>query len=200
MKTTIKILLALTMIIAVSCNKDEENNDISKKYSMTILTGMTAGHDIYLYIDALIPDREGIWIDLNNNGKKDNGENNVKFGEGKRYEIGSSTITIYGKVTILDCSGNFVVKSLDVSKNPYLRNLYCYENDINGEAMTSLMMSLPQHKTEDNVKIWVIATNSQYNESNVCTEEQVNIATDKNWTVFDYYNDDGENDVPYAGS
>jgi hypothetical protein len=70
MKTTIKILLAFTMIIAVSCNKDEENNDVSKKYSMTILTGMTAGHDIYLYIDALIPDREGIWIDLNNNGKK----------------------------------------------------------------------------------------------------------------------------------
>lgn len=199
MKTTIKLLFALTMIISVSCSKKDDVPTL-KEQSMTLTITNTG--DIYWTIDALVPDRAGVWIDLNNNGQKDNGEDNILFGEMKKYITESNTITIYGKITMFECSDNqqTSVKTLNVSNNQSLKELACYGNEIRGEAMTRLMNSLPKREKSDNAKIWVIATCSQYDDHNVCTKAQVKIATDKNWDVLDAEDENRHRDVPYTGS
>lgn len=200
MKTTIKLLLALAMIICVSCSKKDDVPTLKEQSMALTISGIG---DLYLAIDALVPDRAGVWIDLNNNGQKDNGEDNIQFGVGATYTTESKTITIYGKITMFDCadcSQSCDVRTIDVSNNPSLKGLACYGNEIYGEAMTSLMNSLPKREKSDNAKIWVIATHPQYDDYNVCTKAQVKIATDKNWTVLDLEDENGNYNMPYEGS
>jgi len=69
-----------------------------------------------------------------------------------------------------------------VSKNTALTQLVCFGNQIKGEQMQALANSLP---TVTNGKFCVIDTKNS-NEQNVCTKEQVAIATGKGWTVHDW--------------
>ena len=97
----------------------------------------------------------------------------------------------------LSCNNNQLT-SLDVSKNTALKVLYCFSNQIKGEAMDSLVASLP---TVESGGFYVINTKDE-NEGNICTKAQVAVAKEKGWTVFDY-NYDGSNwvgSVDYEGS
>ena len=126
---------------------------------MTFTTAKAIGAKVELLIDAEEPDRADIWIDLNNNGVKDDGEAVTKFGSMGEYTLGSQTVTIYGKVTKLDCIKNQIT-SLDVSKNSNLKFLACYENKIFGSNMTVLVNNLPDRTGKEAGKFRVIAVGS----------------------------------------
>lgn len=69
------------------------------------------------------------WIDRNNNGKYDAGEESIKKYGITRFKRTQPTITIYGDMTFFSCNLNELV-SIDVSKCPDLGSLYCEENQI----------------------------------------------------------------------
>ncbi|HHU96432.1 MAG TPA: hypothetical protein GXX67_04105 [Petrimonas sp.] len=93
---------------------------------------------------------------------------------------------------MLFCNNNQLT-ALDVSNNPNLCNLRCYNNKISGDNMIALVNSLPIRTAGDEGIFRVIdLTNPE--EQNVCTTAQVGIATGKNWKVL---NSDGD---PYPGS
>ena len=87
--------------------------------------------DIYLNVDAAEADRENVWIDLNGNGVKDEGEKITRFGmeQDKMVALKATTsnVVLYGKVTMLSApeSGIFAViesnhtslKYVDLSSN-----------------------------------------------------------------------------------
>lgn len=87
--------------------------------------------DIYLNVDAAEADRENVWIDLNGNGVKDEGEKITRFGmeQDKMVALTATTsnVMLYGKVTMLSApeSGIFAViesnhtslKYIDLSGN-----------------------------------------------------------------------------------
>ena len=98
-------------------------------HSMTLTTTKNVGESILLMISAAEADRADVWIDLNNNGVKDSGENDIFFDHYKNYTLGSQTVTIYGKVTAFDCI-NQNLTALDVTKNPALQELYCCINSL----------------------------------------------------------------------
>ena len=81
----------------------------------------------------------------------------------------------------LACSNNQLT-SLDVSQNTAIKNLRCYGNKINGEAMEVLVTSLP---TVEGGQFYVINAKDA-NEGNICMKSQVAIAKGKGWTVYDY--------------
>ena len=110
---------------------------------MTLTTSKNVDETISLYISAAEADKADVWIDLNNNGVKDSGESDILFYDDKDYNLGAQTITIYGKVTGLDCSENSLT-TLDVSHNAALQELYCFSNSLStidvtkNTALTSL--------------------------------------------------------------
>ncbi len=129
--------------ITVTVIKTEKEDKSSIYIELT--TTKAVGEKIQFKINAEEKDKENIWIDLNNNGKKDSGEKVNKFDNNAygneedltSYVLGSQTIRIYGKVTLFSC-GRFISKGewirkrdiihLDVSNNPMLKILNCTEN------------------------------------------------------------------------
>lgn len=130
--------------------------------AIILTTALTVGATISLYIDADPADRSGVWMDLNNNRKKDVGESVTTFGIGNndkpvKYVLGSQTITIYGKIKGLNCGFNEVtylnvkncpgltnlwcaankIDALDVSMNPELTHLGCHNNRLTSLNVTS---------------------------------------------------------------
>jgi hypothetical protein len=95
---------------------------------MTLTTSQAIGSNIMLSLQAAnAEDLAGVWIDLNANDVKDAGEDNV--GLYKSYTIGSQTITIYGKVTVLE-SRSGSLTALDVTQNTALTKLDVYHNSL----------------------------------------------------------------------
>ncbi|GIM60818.1 hypothetical protein CAPN008_08680 [Capnocytophaga canis] len=98
----------------------------------------TTANSLKLVINADPQDQNDVWIDLNNNGQKDTGENvtsfnNWLYGTSTNYTINQltseKTVTIYGKTTILNCNQNQLI-NLDVTKNSYLKKLGCNQNKL----------------------------------------------------------------------
>ena len=85
-----------------------------------------------------------------------------------------------GLLNELDCANNQLT-SLKIFSS--LHYLSCYSNQIKGEAMDSLMASLP---TSESGGFYIIDTKDE-NEGNVCTKTQVAVAKRKGWTVYDRY-------------
>ncbi len=103
---------------------------VKSPYMITFTTAKAIGEEIKLTINAKKEDRADVWIDLNNNGKRDNGEY-VFFSDYNTdtYRIKSQTITIYGKIMLFRCYKNDI-QSLNVSKNNALTYLSCRNNHL----------------------------------------------------------------------
>ena len=126
MKATNLAIWSLVALFAAgftACEKD----DIEIAEPHMILTMNEGVGSIELDIDAKSEDRNDVWIDLNNNGIQENGEKVNLFHNVDTYSFSSKTVSIYGKVTELDCSFNQLI-ALDVSKNTALIRLKCYFN------------------------------------------------------------------------
>ena len=101
-------------------------------------------------------------------------------------------IKYFWALNSLFCNDNRL-KSLDVSKNTILRELYCFGNQISGTGMSQLVNSLPTRTTSS-----ILLVCADYvSTDNIITSAQVKKATGKGWTVKKY-NSDG-NAVDYAG-
>lgn len=97
-------------------------------------------------------------------------------------------IQYFTALTELKCYGcNFT--ALNLSNNKALTSVSCYNNNLNVEAMTSFIASLPT-VSEGQLYVKLISANSEHN---LCTTEHVAAAKDKGWTVYD------SNKNEYAG-
>ncbi|HHU25735.1 MAG TPA: hypothetical protein GXZ56_03840 [Bacteroidales bacterium] len=90
--------------------------------SISLTTAKAVGETIELSIATSV--HNDTWIDLNNNGQRDEGEN---IRDGKPYTLGAQTIRIYGPVTALTCQNNQLT-SLDASSCNTLKRLHCQNN------------------------------------------------------------------------
>ncbi len=71
--------------------------------------------------------------------------------------------------------------SLDLSKNTQLKELKIYVNNISGANMDALIESLPT--TVEGGRLYAIDTRNEM-EANVCTKQQVTMAKQKGWKVY----------------
>ncbi len=96
-----------------------------------ITTSESIGKKIVFFIEAEEEDKEDIYVDINNNGKKDEGENVEWWGTLKeQYILENQTLRIYGNLTLLECGYNQITK-LDLSHSSNkLKVLDCHNNKI----------------------------------------------------------------------
>lgn len=122
--------IALCMAGTVSsCKKSKDETPKEMTYKMVLTTSRAEGASIRLAFDAATADQADIWVDVNNNGKRDTGED-PGFGFSINYTVNASrTLNIYGKVSTLDCNNNDITK-LEVSGNSALKILHCGSNKI----------------------------------------------------------------------
>lgn len=167
---------------------------------ITFVTEKSVGETIRIALYAAAEDQADIWIDLNNNGIKDEGETpDFKYviSTGlSNYVIGNQSITIYGAVYRLDCYSNNRITALETTSNS-LTHLFCHNNNIKGANMTALMNSLFDRKDVSGGTLVIVDTTLP-SEQNVALKADVNIAIAKNWTVYDYKGSNS-NKVPYEG-
>lgn len=131
-KTLFFVGFIFTTIYIASCERNDE--PAHPNYTITFTTTKSVGETVVLGIGAENTDQADVWIDLNNNGKKDGNENpqfasapnSILFGH---YVIQNKKITIHGKVDQFYCEANNIV-SLDVGSNPYLIFLQCGFNQL----------------------------------------------------------------------
>ncbi|MBB6275915.1 leucine-rich repeat domain-containing protein [Porphyromonas circumdentaria] len=98
-------------------------------------------------------------------------------------------------VDLIKCA----LKGLDFTGLDNLSSVFCYENQISGEACSTLIKSLPDHSYPHpmhNNKLRIINTGSQ-TERNVCYEADAKLAWEKGWECEDY---NGGNPRRYEGS
>ncbi len=111
----------------VSLNVEVTNTPADYNTYIELTTDRDIGDNIRLGINS---DDHNVWIDLNNNGVKDRGEDKITYDySNPDYILGSNTIRIYGKVNYFYCEQNNIT-SLDISNNPYLRECYCSRNTL----------------------------------------------------------------------
>lgn len=105
-----------------------------------LTTAKNIGQTLSLELLAKPENEEFIWIDLNNNGVKDEGEDNLKFSKfaydydfnkypKNKLTIGAKKITIYGELTYLGCADNQIT-DLDFSQNTTIKYLECDNNQL----------------------------------------------------------------------
>jgi len=108
--------------------KKEEPKDT---HYIVLTTQKAVGEKVKLNIIAAEEDREGVWLDLNNNGKWDEGidQKPTKFFQDREYTLQAQTFRIYGKVWHLDCQNNQLT-AIDISQNPALTRLLVKGNNL----------------------------------------------------------------------
>ena len=103
-------------------------------------------------------------------------------------QLTSLDLSKHSALDWLECNDNQLT-SLDVSKNRDLKRLSCSENNINGEAMTKLVKSLPDIPRYSKGGNFYVA--NYFDDKNRCSFRDVAIARSKNWDVQKYRPDGG---------
>lgn len=140
--------------LSISQNPGEEEADldlsiaIDKDWSVDIplvledqpyIYAMMGTKDgIYLNVDAAPEDRDGVWVDLNGNGRQDEGEKITKFGPGAQnmniLENPAQNVIFYGKITMLSAPESGILAVL-LSNHDHLTYL-----DLNGNGLAALQL------------------------------------------------------------
>lgn len=89
---------------------------------------LSKGNTFKLATTSFPKDQEGVWIDLNNNGIRESGED-VPNSEEKTYTATSETVILYGKVDYLVSKENPNITGLQLFNESRLTYLYCYKNE-----------------------------------------------------------------------
>lgn len=102
----------------------------NNEFRVVLTTEKSPGETVGLSMDALDGYADGVWIDLNNNRLKDAGEEVTRFGANREsYTLEAQTVTVYGKITVLDCSDNSLT-ALTTSAFSFLEKLDCSSNQL----------------------------------------------------------------------
>ena len=143
-----------------TAKKEEPKPDALNTSDYIVLTTKkTVGETISIYIGAADENRAGVWVDLNGNGKWDEGIDQKPKFDGSDYILKAQTFRIYGKIRFLNCSDDELT-GLDISHNTALTELYANGNDLPSiahleqlevlgiDTHTLLASSLPQGLTD----------------------------------------------------
>ena len=126
-----------------TAKKEEPKPEPKDTYYIVLTTKKAVGETVTLDINADEADQAGVWIDLNNNDKWDEGidQKPASFLTSSKYTLQAQTFKIYGKVWYLDCQSNQLT-GLDISHNAALTALYAHENDLPSIAQLAHLESL----------------------------------------------------------
>ena len=153
---------------------------------MVLTTAKSPGETIKLWIDATEADRPDVWIDLNNNGEKDDGEAVTIFFNTVEYTLGAQTVTVYGKVTKLGCENNQLT-SLNVSNSTALKELWCNNNQLT-TLDTSNSTALEYLDCSNNQLTSLNVSNSTALKELWCNNNQLTTLDTSNSTALEYLN------------
>ena len=114
-----------------TAQKEEPKPEPKDTHYIVLTTQKAVGEKVKLNINAAKADEAGVWLDLNNNGKWDEGidEKPTKFFRDIEYTLQAQTFRIYGKVWHLDCQNNQLT-DLDISQNAALTRLLVKGNNL----------------------------------------------------------------------
>jgi len=104
---------------------------------ITLTTTKAVGASIMMTVNAGAADRAETWIDLNNNGVRDNGEDIKAWDAAASYTLQSQTFTIYGKLIKFTGNGQ-ALTALDLRDAPYLTFLRVDDNLIEELDLSAL--------------------------------------------------------------
>ena len=106
-------------------------------YFIKLTTNRPIGEKTEIRVDATEEDREGVWIDSNNNGEWDEDIDLIprRFGDYIPYTVKNKTFTIYGKTSKFY---HWSDKISDVKLyNPKLKELLLYDNELTSLTIPS---------------------------------------------------------------
>ena len=111
--------------------KEEPKPEPKDTHYIALTTQKAVGEKIKLTIDAAEADEAGVWLDLNGNGKWDEGidQKPKKFNALIEYTLQAQMFKIYGKIGLLNCEDNQLT-AIDISHNAALTILYASINDL----------------------------------------------------------------------
>ena len=95
------VLVAASAVVGCSKSNDDPPTPTDPaSYYIELTTGKTVGEKVDLYMEVNEEDEAGVWLDLNGNGKWDEGidQKPTEFGENIEYTLQAQTFRIYGKV------------------------------------------------------------------------------------------------------
>lgn len=125
-------LLGASVLLATlpQLHAQEPSNPYTTEQPSILLTSSQSTGQWQLNIEVNPQGSTKPWIDLNDNGQYDKGEEKIsKYGAITRAKRTQSHITIYGDVSFFMCALNNLT-SLDVSKCPSLTSLFCDQNEL----------------------------------------------------------------------
>ena len=143
-----------------TAKKEEPKPEPKDTHYIVLTTQKTVGEKVKLNINAVEENQAGVWLDLNGNGKWDEGidQKPTKFSRDIEYTLQAQTFRIYGKVWHLDCQNNQLT-GLDISQNAALTRLLVEGNNLSSiahlehlkelsiDSHTLLASSLPKELT-----------------------------------------------------
>ena len=143
-----------------TAKKEEPKPEPKDTHYIVLTTQKTVGEKVKLNINAAEEDQAGVWLDLNGNGKWDEGidQKPTKFLQNIEYTLQAQTFRIYGKVWHLDCQNNQLT-AIDISQNAALTRLLIEGNNLSSiahlehlkelsiDSHTLLASSLPKELT-----------------------------------------------------
>ncbi len=92
------ILISVFVVLFIGCKSVSYIEFTTKK---------NIGDEIELSISADKKDQKNIWIDMNNNKRREEYEKITYFGEEtKKYQLKDTIFRVYGKVKYLECKNN----------------------------------------------------------------------------------------------
>ena len=110
--------------------KEEPKPDaLNTSHYIVLTTDKAVGEKVKLNIDAYKADEAGVWLDLNNNGKWDEGIDQKPIFDDANYTLQAQTFRIYGIVWYLNCEDNQLT-AIDISHTPALTELYAHNNNL----------------------------------------------------------------------
>lgn len=132
---TNEIIILAVEVIGVSETPAKPAEDIYTTIEITT-KAVEEKEEVGLKINAKADDRAGVWVDINNNGKKDDGETVTEFCENIfdensnkfAFKPASKVVRIYGKITDLsygigDYWSKGYARTFDMEHNPFLEKL-----------------------------------------------------------------------------
>ena len=114
-----------------TAKKEEPKPEPKDTHYIVLTTKKAVGEKISLSINAAEADKAGVWVDLNNNGKWDEGidQKPTEFFQDIEYTLQAQMFKIYGKIGFLNCSYKELT-ALDISHNAALTELHANENNL----------------------------------------------------------------------
>lgn len=217
--------LANVLILFTACSKDSDSDNPAKdpykgfptepvikqgeKNYISLYTEKQVGEEIRIGLIG----KEGVWVDLNNNGKQDgdddldpvlNSGNNV-------YPLKSQVFTVYGELTYFRSNNNSSIKAINLSNAPDLTDLYLNDNKLtqldlskntaltgvllhynNFTAQEMLAMAKSLHAKEGGK--YIILQGKGKTDNNQVDQAVLNELDKKGWTAR-YYDKEGKSQL-----